>query len=225
MRKPSKLLTLFAALVCVLFSLSAGIAVPILWRGWYYGQMETLRLSETTGFSPETIRAAFDAVMDFLVKDAPFGTGSLKWSESGMAHFADCKILFRLDFVILTISALLLLVLFLVVRSFPGLFDFPGKICGNPPLLGLFFTAVVLLIFGSWALVDFDGLFAAFHALCFPGKTNWVFDWRTDEIILILPERFWANTAALAGALTLALETLLALLWRFLPKTAKTASP
>jgi len=221
MRKPSKLLTLFAALVCVLFSLSAGIAVPILWRGWYYGQIEALKMSQNTGFSTETIRFAFDEVMDFLVKDAPFGTGSLKWSESGMAHFADCKALFRLDFVILTISALLLLALFAAALISPHFREKMGK---NPPVWGLLFTLIVLLIFGSWALVDFDGLFAAFHALCFPGKTNWVFDWQTDEIILILPERFWANTAALAGTLTLALETLLALLWRFLPKTAKTAS-
>ena len=49
----------------------------------------------------------------------------------------------------------------------------------------------------------FTGLFTAFHHAFFPGKTNWVFDWRTDEIILILPEIFWAKTGALVLALCL----------------------
>ena len=36
-----------------------------------------------------------------------------------------------------------------------------------------------------------------FHTLFFPGKTNWIFDWRTDPIILFLPEAFFRNCALL----------------------------
>jgi len=64
-------------------------------------------------------------------------------------------------------------------------------------------------------LADFTSLFTAFHTAFFPGKTNWIFDWRTDEIILILPEQFWARTAALVGVVAVALEALLALLLSF----------
>jgi len=221
MQKPSKFLTFLTTLVTILFSLSAAIAVPILWRGWYYSQIGSLRLVEATGFSQEAIRAAFDQVMDFLVKDAPFSTGPLKWSASGMSHFADCKILFRLDFVILTVTALLLAVLFLSVLISPR---FRRKFALNPPLLALIVTAVVLLLLGVWAFVDFDSLFTAFHTLFFPGKTNWLFDYRTDEIILVLPEVFWARTAALAAALTLLLEGLLSLLWRLLTRRSRPES-
>lgn len=221
MRKPSKLLTLFAALITALFSLSAAVTLPILWRGWYYGQIASLRLVEQTGYSEGVIRGAFDAVMDFLVKDAPFSTGSLLWSESGAAHFADCKVLFRLDFLVLAVSGALILLLALIALFSPG---FREKFAGSPPLWALCLTLLFFAAFALWALIDFEGLFTAFHALCFPGKTNWIFDWRTDEIILILPERFWARTAALVGVAAVALEALLALLLAlfrrlFTPKT------
>ena len=39
------------------------------------------------------------------------------------------------------------------------------------------------------------GSFTLFHTLFFPGKTNWIFDWRTDPVILILPEAFFRNCA------------------------------
>lgn len=61
----------------------------------------------------------------------------------------------------------------------------------------------MFLLAALWAVIDFTGLFTAFHHMFFPGKTNWVFDWRTDEIILILPEIFWAKTGALVLALCL----------------------
>ena len=60
--------------------------------------------------------------------------------------------------------------------------------------------------------MDFDGLFTAFHHLFFPGKENWIFDYRTDEIILILPEEFWLRTAALVAELTLVIQAALVLL-------------
>ena len=221
MTRPSKLLTIFTALVTAVFSLTAAVALPILWRGWYYGQVVSLRLVEQTGYSEGVIRGAFDAVMDYLVKDAPFSTGALLSSESGAAHFADCKVLFRLDFVALAVSGAILLLLLLIALFSTG---FRERFTTSPPLLALCLTLFFFALFALWALLDFEGLFTAFHALFFPGKTNWVFDWHTDEIIRILPERFWARTAALVGVGAVALDALLALLLSFLrrlftPKT------
>ena len=221
MTRPSKLLTLLTALVTAVFSLTAAVALPILWRGWYYGQIVSLRLVEQTGYSESVIRGAFDAVMDYLVKDAPFSTGALLWSESGAAHFADCKVLFRLDFIVLAVSGAILLLLLLAALFSTG---FRKRFAISPPLLALFITLFFFALFAIWALADFEGLFTAFHSLCFPGKTNWVFDWRTDEIIRLLPEEFWARTAALVGSGAVALEGVLALLLSlllrlFTPKT------
>ena len=54
---------------------------------------------------------------------------------------------------------------------------------------------------GALAAVDFNRAFVIFHTLFFPGKTNWLFDWRTDPIILLLPEDFFRNCALLILAL------------------------
>ena len=50
---------------------------------------------------------------------------------------------------------------------------------------------------------NFERAFVVFHQLFFPGKDNWVFDYRTDQIILILPMEFFRNCAILIVALML----------------------
>lgn len=219
--KRSKLYSALCALCTLLFSLTAAVAVPILWRGWYYRQIDALDLVEKTGWSAETIRGAFDAVMDFLVKGGPFSTGELAWSESGRSHFADCRVLFRLDFVVLAVTGILLLIF--LIRALRSPREAGGQPF-SPTLLALGVTAGLFLIFGLWAALDFESLFTAFHALCFPGKDNWIFDARTDQIIRILPEVFWARTAGLVAGLTLAIEGVLSLLDHalFTARTPKT---
>jgi len=207
MKKDSKILSVISSFLIALFCLSAAIAVPILCRGWYYHEVEALHLSEQTGFSNETIHGAFNAVMDFLVKGSAFSTGALKWSESGRSHFEDCKGLFQLDFLLLGATALALLVLaFLRRKIAPRLF-----FNRTPAFWAFLGTLAGVLVFGMWALVDFNSLFTTFHILFFPGKTNWVFDSHADQIILLLPEVFWAHTAALVAGLTLGGEALAAL--------------
>lgn len=199
--RPSKPLSILLSLALALFFLSAAIAAPILCRPFYYHQIDALDLPEQTGWSEQTIRGAYDEVMDYLVFGAPFGTGELRWSESGQAHFADCRTLFRLDFVLLGVSAAVLAALAVLYRRGKIAFH---RFCGRSPAFwaaaGL---SAVFLLAALWAVIDFTSLFTAFHHMFFPGKTNWVFDWRTDEIILILPEIFWAKIGALVLGLCL----------------------
>lgn len=210
MKKTSKFFSLLTSAALALFLLTGAVAVPILWRGFYYGQIGALSLPARTGFSPEVIRGAFDQVMDYLVKGAPFGTGALRWSESGMAHFADCQRLFQLDFRVLEVTAALLLaILVLTAARQVKLHRFLGR---GPCFWAFAVLAAAFLVLGIWAAADFDSLFTAFHHVFFPGKTNWVFDYRLDQIILILPEEFWARAAALVGGLSLGGGALLALL-------------
>lgn len=222
MKKPSKFFSILTSVALALFLLTGAVAVPILWRGFYYGQIDALSLPARTGFSPAVIREAFDQVMDFLVKGAPFGTGALKWSPEGQAHFADCKTLFHLDFLILGLTALLLLaIVILVCRKSLRLHRFGGR--GPCFWTFVFMTAAVLLL-GLWALVDFESLFTAFHTLFFPGKTNWIFDFRYDQIILILPEEFWARAAALVAVLAFGGGALLTVLEELLHRAARPKS-
>ena len=64
--------------------------------------------------------------------------------------------------------------------------------------LGAAFLAV-----GGLAALNFDRAFVIFHSVFFPGKDNWIFDWRTDPIILFLPQDFFRNCAVLILGLLL----------------------
>jgi integral membrane protein (TIGR01906 family) len=57
--------------------------------------------------------------------------------------------------------------------------------------------AASFLIIAGLAAMDFDRAFVTFHHLFFPGKSNWIFDPRVDEIINVLPEVFFMNCAIL----------------------------
>ena len=74
----------------------------------------------------------------------------------------------------------------------------PARLLGRGPgfwaAVGL---AAVFLVVGALAAANFQRAFVVFHTLFFPGKTNWIFDWRTDPIILLLPEDFFRNCAIL----------------------------
>ncbi|MEL4861980.1 TIGR01906 family membrane protein [Pseudoflavonifractor phocaeensis] len=219
--KPSKPLSILCSLFLALFLLTAAIAAPILCRPFYYAQIDSLALPQRTGWSEDTIRDAFDEVMDYLVKDAPFGTGTLKWSESGRAHFADCRDLFRLDFILLGTSAAALAVLALTLKlGRRSAYRFWGR---DPAFWAMAGMLVFFLVLAAWALLDFEGLFTAFHTVFFPGKTNWIFDAGTDQIIRILPEAFWARAGALVLGLALGGAVLVTLItelvhWRRTPK-------
>ena len=186
--RSSKLATAALTVILALLVLSASIAVPILFRPFYYIQIDALRLPERTGWPEEVIREAYDEVLDFCVLGTPFGTGELSWSESGRSHFADVRVLFRADFLVLGVTAVSAALLLLLRRLHRLEFYRP---VGRGP--------------GFWALaaLDFSRAFTVFHAVFFPGKDNWLFNPATDEIILIMPERFFLNCALLIGAVLL----------------------
>lgn len=197
-RKPSKPASLLCTVVLALLVLSFSISVPILFRPFYYVQINALNLPQRTGWSAETIREAYDQVLDFCVLGKPFGTGQLAWSESGRSHFADVRGLFLTDFAVLGVSAAVCLLLTLLRRGGRIAFWRPlGRGAGFWAGAG---TVAVTALLAGLASQNFDRAFVVFHALFFPGKDNWIFDPRTDEIILVMPEVFFRNCALLIGA-------------------------
>ena len=67
----SKLASLSCSVALALLAVSFSIAVPILFRPFYYVQIGALDLPEQTGWSQETIREAYDEVLDFCVLGRP----------------------------------------------------------------------------------------------------------------------------------------------------------
>lgn len=208
-RSTSFFLVITAALI--FFFLTLSIAVPIVCRPFYYAHVDALHLADMTPWSVEQIREAYNEVLDFCVYGAPFGTGVLRCSESGRAHFADCAVLFHIDFVVLLLSAVVLIACGLLYRR--GLR--PIRPFGRGAAFWAGSTAAAAFcVLTLLAASDFERAFVLFHMIFFPGKDNWVFDIYADQIILILPEVFFRNCAILIVSLLL-LCCACSILWDF----------
>jgi len=198
----SKLLSVVCSVLLALAVLAGSVAVPILCRPFYYAHIGPMGLEAYTGLTGEQIRASYDAVLDYCTgKRADFSAGPLIFSQSGADHFADVRGLFLLDLWALAGALAALIVLLALcrrrrVRPYPFLGRGPGFWAAAG--LGTGFLAV-----GCLAALDFDRAFVVFHHLFFPGKENWIFDWRTDPVILLLPQGFFRNCAILVLALLL----------------------
>ena len=200
MKQTSKAYTFAMILALMALVFSAAVAVPLLWRGFYYLHITGLGLAEKTGWTASEIRAAFDEMMDYCVYRQTFGTGVLKWSAEGAAHFADCELLFRMDFTVLAVSLAAVLLLWHMGREYEAVpFGNRGPLFWAGAVPAVVFAAVAGL-----AATDFDRAFVVFHSLFFPGKSNWIFDYRVDEIILVLPQVVFRNYGILIVGLLLA---------------------
>ena len=198
-KRPNPWLSLIFVSALVLLVITASIALPIYIRPFYFAHIEPMGLSAYSGYSEAQIRAAYNGILDYLtLPGREFSTGEFPHSAEGAAHFADCKVLFDLNRNVLILSAAVVGLLLLLRKS--------GKV-GPYRLLGRSaagiagITALALpVVLGGLAALDFDRAFVVFHRVFFPGKSNWIFDWRTDPIILVLPQDFFMHCAMLIGA-------------------------
>ena len=192
----TKLLSVLCAVCVVFFLLTAAIGLPIYIRPFYYAHIEAFDLPARSGYTAEEIREAYDEVLDYLtLPGKEFSTGVLPHSAEGKAHFEDCKVLFDLNASILLGSGLTLAVLFFMRKKW-GPYRI-GKHSAAFWAAVLSVTAPIMI--GCLAALDFDRAFVIFHSIFFPGKTNWVFDWYTDQIIRVLPQEFFMDCAILIG--------------------------
>ena len=197
--KTSKLLCAALAVLTALALLTFAIAAPIVCRPFYYAHIGPLELEERTGLTRDQIKTAFDEMLDYCLGAEEFSTGVLAWSESGKSHFTDVRVLFLLDLRVLAVSAAALVITLTAARRAKRVPAHPlGRGCGFWAGAGL---GAVFLVIGGLAALDFDRAFVVFHALFFPGKDNWLFDPRTDQIINILPQEFFRNCAILILAI------------------------
>lgn len=199
--KISKPLSVALSILIALAVLTGSIAVPLLCRSFYYAHIGPMNLT-SYGLTEEEIKTAYDEMMDFcLGHREDFSAGALAFSRSGADHFADVRGLFLLDLWVLKLALALLLAALAVCklrRVRPHRFLDRGPGFWAAAGLGVSFLTV-----GGLAALDFDRAFVIFHSIFFPGKDNWIFDWRADPIILFLPQDFFRNCAILILALLL----------------------
>ena len=192
-------LTVVFIAALVIFMITFSIGIPIYCRFLYYIQINTLNMPQRTGWSYEVIKEAYDDILNFCTLPGyPCQTGQLKLSAEGAAHFADCKGLFSLNFWGLLVSGIISLTLILLNRfkviSLARPFGHGAQL-----LAAVIAVALPVIIIALVLIVGFDVAFEAFHAIFFPGKTNWLFDWYEDEIIRVMPQEFFLNCAIIVA--------------------------
>ena len=118
-------------------------------------------------------------------------------------HMADCRNLIRLAMVLRSVFGLLGIIILSEAIMLPK----RRERIAQGAIVGLRLTAIVLGGLLIWALVDFDGLFTAFHRIVFTND-GWLLDPQTDLLIRLMPTRFFITlsgrvflwvTAAAAG--------------------------
>ena len=188
-------LTILFIISLFLLIITFSIGLPIYFRPFYYLQIKTLNMEELTGYSYETIKEAYDQVLNYLTLSTPFGTGELKYTIEGYNHFADCKVLFNLNLIVLIVS--FLIVITLIILSKKEIIQFVDYFKFKPYFFTSIITILIPIIIVVLASIDFDRAFEIFHAIFFPGKTNWLFDPSKDEIIKVMPQTFFMNCGIL----------------------------
>ena len=211
--KEAKRLWSWLAIPCIALAVFTGSILPVLLvRGFYTVQIGPLGICEASGLTRQQAAEAFGDVMDYCMGRRPdFAAGVLPFSAEGASHFADVRVLFILDLVVLAVTLLFLLGLWITCRRRTALPRLAGRTPGFWAACGL---GGGILIVAALAATDFDRAFTIFHGVFFPGKENWLFDPATDPVILLLPEEFFRNCAIAIAASLLLLCLVLALTGR-----------
>ena len=198
----SRGLTALVVIATFVYILTSSIAFPVLCKEFYYAQIGNLHIVERSGLSREQIETAYSEVVDYCIgarKD--FAVGGLDYSEAGKQHFEDCRVLFILDLALLVISIAVLVAWVVIKRK--GRVKCAGILGHGPGFWGAALELITFAVIGGLGSIDFDKTFVVFHSIFFPGKDNWIFDYRVDPVIKILPEEFFMRCAIVIVALIL----------------------
>lgn len=177
------------ALVLTLAIIGISVVGTLAFRPLYYHDMEALEIAEYTGLSEEEIRENYDVLIDYNMawKDGDLKFPTLPMSETGKIHFEEVKEIFDI-FKYLAVFGSILgavgIVFMAKMKEYRYLRMTAMVSCGLPVILGI-------LVALFW-----DKVFVIFHKLFF-NNDYWIFDYRTDPIILLLPDEFFMHCALL----------------------------
>ena len=148
--------------------------------------IDKYNLTNRTGLSADQLMLNYKEIVSYL--QAPgsqyLQLSDFAMSESGVIHFADVKIIFQALYVIV-ILFVIALGIFLVIKHHEK----------DKALLSIFNKGANLafIVFSLLLVsisVNFSETFTMFHKIFFRND-YWVFDYRTDPVILALPEQLF----------------------------------
>lgn len=175
--------------------ISLSVILTLNCRALYRLEMKWSKLSEQTGYPEEMILSNYDALIEYnsVFYHGDLNFPSLSMSEEGRIHFVEVKNIFVFfQAVLFPVSLLLSLAgIWLLHREKPRYLKWTACLMlGVPAVL-----CVGIALY--W-----DKLFVLFHKLLFDNE-YWIFNYRTDPIILFLPDSYFMHCAIMILALVL----------------------
>ena len=173
-----------AAIFIAVLVISASVTFTLFDRGAYIRLQEKLDLPAAAGISEQELLENYNALIDY---NSVFFTGPLEFptfamSDAGRIHFEEVKAIFSaIQIALIVGAAFTALCCFLLIRKRRFRFLALG---------GILTFAIPAAIAGVMAAVGWDRFFVLFHELFF-NNDFWVFDERTDPVIMILPDAFF----------------------------------
>ena len=190
---------------------TCSVAVPIYFRPFYFWHIEALQL-EKSGYTAAQIKEAYNEILDYLtLPGGSFHAGVFPFTAEGASHFADCKVLFTLNLALLIIAAIIILALLVLKKQNRIETLYIGSF--HASFYGATTCLLLIVLVAILASMDFYAAFVTFHSIFFPGKENWILDYRTDPIINVMPQDFFMNCAILIGACVI-LASLAIIIWQ-----------
>ena len=187
MKKMNKIIPLLLTLNISLFIVSFSVAFAIIFKPFYYWHIP--QIEKETGYTYQGKKKAYDDVIDYNLLNKPFKVGNLKYSKEGKEHFKDCKRIFNINFIILIISTFIMII---TKKKNYKIIKYDVYFWS-----GILTIISIISISLKAQIIGFDKTFTIFHNIMFPGKNNWLLNPNTDEIINILPERYFMNCGIL----------------------------
>ncbi len=207
----NKFVAILFAIASFILIVTSSIAVPIYCRPFYFWHIEALHL-EKSGYSAAQIKEAYNEILDYLtLPGGTFSAGDFPFTASGASHFADCKVLFTLNAVLLVLSALFIIAVLIRKKQNRIQTLYIGSFHAS------FYAAItclaLIVLVAVLASMDFYAAFVTFHSIFFPGKENWILNYRTDPIINVMPQDFFMHCAILIGV-CIVMISLAIILWQ-----------
>ncbi len=187
------------ALLCVLFIICLSVTLTVMFRPIYYWDIQHLEIGQRYNIPEEICRLNYDVLIDYNLAWGPevLEFPNFKMSESGRIHFEEVKVIF----------------VACQYMALAGLIGFIGRIAwqnrqGDKDFLWLRWTGWTALALvaavGGLIAVNWDLAFVLMHKLLF-NNDLWIFNWRTDPIILILPDEFFMHCGIMIMVLVVVL--------------------
>lgn len=185
---------LIRAIVIALFLISLAVVFVLYFRPLYYLDINFLHLDAASGKDAATVRRNYDALCNYLFfwnRSALF-LPDFPMSEHGRIHFSDCKKIFDVVQILCIGTGIITLIGGCARKHTARCLRIAGILTIVLP------GAAMALAFFRW-----DALFETFHTILFRND-YWLFDPRTDPVILILPDGFFFQCAVIIFIIILA---------------------